>query len=221
MRNRTFEITEKSLKALKSTSLIRVVDDEEVFRNSMIRLLKYNGWKTAGFSSASDLLSQNTPSIPGCILWDIRMPGMSGLELQLELKKQVCTIPIVFLTAHGDIDMAVDSLHLGAFDFLQKTCTTEKILTVIANACRTSIENSGMNKFLCREEAIQALNTLTQREFQIFKLFAKGMTAKQVGEYLNISERTVGNHRTSACKRLGVHSTEEVLKMMRFAGLEN
>ena len=120
-------------------ALIRVVDDDRDFLEGLCFLLDAKGWKTVGYRSAQLFLTSDAPSIPGCLILDIRMPGMSGIELQAEMKRREIDLPIIILTGHADIDSAVKTLKMGAVDFLQKPVTPELLFESVEEAVKLSL----------------------------------------------------------------------------------
>ena len=120
-------------------ALIRVVDDDRDFLEGLCFLLDAKGWKTVGYRSAQSFLTSDAPSIPGCLILDIRMPGMSGIELQAEMKRREIDLPIIILTGHADIDSAVKTLKMGAVDFLQKPVTPELLFESVEEAVKLSL----------------------------------------------------------------------------------
>ena len=188
--------------------LIRVIDDDDAMRNSWAFLIEGEGWDVKTYADAITFLSSNDYIRPGCLLLDVRMPHMSGLELQLKLREAGCDLPIIFISGHGDIDMAVMALHEGAADFIQKPVDNERLLAVIASTAFESL--SGAGAVLDGETAKARCAELTNRERDIARLVAEGLTNRLIGERLSIAVRTVEVHRASALRKLGVRTPEEV-----------
>ena len=188
--------------------LIRVIDDDDAMRNSWAFLIEGEGWDVKTYADAITFLSSNDYIRPGCLLLDVRMPHMSGLELQLKLRDAGCDLPIIFISGHGDIDMAVMALHEGAADFIQKPVDNERLLAVIASTAFESL--SGAGAVLDGETAKARCAELTNRERDIARLVAEGLTNRLIGERLSIAVRTVEVHRASALRKLGVRTPEEV-----------
>ena len=130
--------------------LVRIVDDDASFRKSLSFLLACEGYEIESYASAADFLRSDRPSIPGCLILDVRMPDISGIALQHELNRRANSLPIIFLTAHGEVDMAVQSMHDGAFDFQQKPIDPPKLLTAVARAIKNSYGRLGT----CRPPSI-------------------------------------------------------------------
>ncbi len=192
----------------KARFLIRVVDDDPGIVTGLTFLLSCIGWKSVGYSSAEEFLDSDNMQIPGCILLDIRMPGMTGIELQNELKRLRVDLPIIIVTGYADVDTAVRTLKKGAFDFLQKPVSAEKLEEVLADCIQRKIVEDTGNK---EEDILKIFDSLSKREQEIFELIANGLTSKLVGERLGLSERTVQGHRLNISKKFNVHSKKELL----------
>lgn len=173
--------------------LVRIVDDDSDLRATIRFLLESEGWEVADYYSAADFLLNDDPEIPGCLILDVRMPEMTGIELQGELKQHLRQIPIVFLSAHGDIEMAVKTLHEGAVDFLTKPVQEDKLVPVISRAVKLDLIKRGLS--FDHEEIKERYKELTERETQIVSLLIKGLLNREIGERLGISTRTVEVHR--------------------------
>lgn len=179
--------------------LVRIVDDDSDLRAAIRFLLESEGWEVADYYSAADFLLNDDPEIPGCLILDVRMPEMTGIELQGELKQHLRQIPIVFLSAHGDIEMAVKTLHEGAVDFLTKPVQEDKLVPVISRAVKLDLIKRGLS--FDHEEIKERYKELTERETQIVSLLIKGLLNREIGERLGISTRTVEVHRARAFKK--------------------
>lgn len=178
--------------------LVRIVDDDSDLRAAIRFLLESEGWEVADYYSAADFLLNDDPEIPGCLILDVRMPEMTGIELQGELKQHLRQIPIVFLSAHGDIEMAVKTLHEGAVDFLTKPVQEDKLVPVISRSVKLDLIKRGLS--FDHEEIKERYKELTERETQIVSLLIKGLLNREIGERLGISTRTVEVHRARAFK---------------------
>lgn len=192
--------------------LVRIIDDEESIREALSFLLGNEGWKTIGYENADTFLRSDSPSTPGCVILDIRMPGMSGLDAQKIMKDRGFVLPIIFLSAHGDIDTAVDTMRLGAFDFIQKPIDPERMTKTVERAIRESIRRS--RGILSSEVIAERVNLLTHRERQILQFAQAGLTNKKIAEALNIREKTVESFKTSIFKRFGATSMKELRMML-------
>lgn len=190
--------------------LVRIVDDDSDLRAAIRFLLESEGWEVADYYSAADFLLNDDPEIPGCLILDVRMPEMTRIELQGELKQHLRQIPIVFLSAHGDIEMAVKTLHEGAVDFLTKPVQEDKLVPVISRAVKLDLIKRGLS--FDHEEIKERYKELTERETQIVSLLIKGLLNREIGERLGISTRTVEVHRARAFKKLQVHTISELIQ---------
>ena len=190
--------------------LVRIVDDDSDLRAAIRFLLESEGWEVADYYSAADFLLNDDPEIPGCLILDVRMPERTGIELQGELKQHLRQIPIVFLSAHGDIEMAVKTLHEGAVDFLTKPVQEDKLVPVISRSVKLDLIKRGLS--FDHEEIKERYKELTERETQIVSLLIKGLLNREIGERLGISTRTVEVHRARAFKKLQVHTISELIQ---------
>ena len=195
--------------------LVRIVDDDSDLRAAIRFLLESEGWEVADYYSAADFLLNDDPKIPGCLILDVRMPEMTGVELQSELKQHVREIPIVFLSAHGDKEMAVKTLHEGAVDFLTKPVQEDKLVPVISRAVKLDLIKRGLS--FDHEKTKERFRELTEREKQIVLLLTKGLLNREVGERLGISTRTVEVHRARAFKKLELHTISELIQFVHAA----
>ncbi len=195
--------------------LVRIVDDDSDLRAAIRFLLESEGWEVADYYSAADFLLNDDPKIPGCLILDVRMPEMTGVELQSELKQHVREIPIVFLSAHGDIEMAVKTLHEGAVDFLTKPVQEDKLVPVISRAVKLDLIKRGLS--FDHDKTKERFRELTEREKQIVLLLTKGLLNREVGERLGISTRTVEVHRARAFKKLELHTISELIQFVHAA----
>ena len=189
--------------------LIRIIDDDEELLGALKLLFECADRKVRAYSSAGDFLANDDPSIPGCVFSDIRMPGMSGMRLQDEMIARNIVTPIIFLTGHGDVDMAVRALRKGAYHFLQKPVDTGELIQSLRE-CLEKTRNG-----LSSEEVRALLELLTPRERQITRLLLEGVPNHGIAVRLNLSVRTVENHRTSVYRKLRVNSYEELKNLLR------
>lgn len=197
---------------IKELSLIRLVDDEKEITDALTFFLQVEGWKTIAYQSAREFLANDRPSEPGCLVIDVRMPGLTGIECQRLLKEHGSQLPIIFLTGHGDIDMAVQAVLDGAIDFLQKPVDEERLLRGLMKACTQSVSKTF--GIASPEEAAARVGQLTSREYEISRLIAEGLVSRQIAERLGIAVRTVEVHRASALKKLGTHDPQEVRALL-------
>jgi FixJ family two-component response regulator len=199
------------------TAVIYVVDDDAPFRTAIGRLLRASGYQAALYESAEQFLKSPPPSGPGCILLDIRMSGLSGLELQGQLNKQGILLPIVFLTGHGDIPTSVKAIKAGAEDFLSKPVVKDTLLSTVERALARYREMHGKQDQLKALRALVA--TFTPRESEVFALVVHGKLNKQIAYELGTSERTVKAHRHKIMEKLQVNSLAEAVSIAERLGL--
>ena len=207
----------QTLEKVKKTALIRVVDDDEAHCDAMSFMLTGRGWKVSCYKTAEDFLTSDIPSVPGCLILDVHMPKMSGLELQYRLKETHAQIPVIFLTGYGDVDMAVHTMHEGAADFFQKPVKTERLIAAVEKAACASVTLLQPFLLMTQEQAQSKLSVLTPRELQIAKLVALKLSSPVIGERLGISERTAEAHMASAYKKLGLHAAGEIAELLEIA----
>ncbi len=194
------------------TPKVLVVDDDAGVRNAMRVLLKSVGLDSASYGSAQDFLAAYDSAQPGCLLLDIRMPGMSGLELQQQLNLRGAVIPVIFMTGHGDIPMAVEAMQHGAFDFLQKPFRDQDLIDRIQKAIAKDAE---LRKSLGEHERIRRrLESLTPREREVLDLMTQGKQNKAVAQALDVSPRTVEIHRARVMQKMEAGSIAELVRMM-------
>lgn len=188
--------------------LVRIVDDEEGQLLSLEMMLTLEGWEVATYTSASAFLAADMPSRPGCLILDVRMPDISGIEMQALLNERQYPLPIIFLTGHADVDMAVHAVKSGAFDFLQKPVQAARLLTVLAQAVQSDLDRRALPVDSASWRARWAL--LTAREREVLRFAAKGLLNREIAEACGISERTVQAHRLSAYRKLQVHGMADL-----------
>lgn len=193
--------------APKENVLIRIVDDDEEVRNALSFMLACKGWQTECHTSAADFLRNYRSTPPGCLLLDIRMPGMSGLELQARMKEMNLALPIIFVTGHADVPTAVRSLKMGAFDFLEKPVDAEALEAAIEAASEISIAQA--NGGLTPEAVESIIREMSPREREITKLLAQGLANRDIAEHLSLSDRTVQGHRNNIYHKLRVHNLRQ------------
>ena len=186
--------------------LIRIVDDDSYVLMAMRKVLELEDYQVATYASGEDFLTEDSYSLPGCVILDLKMPGLNGLEVQHHLKVRGFNHPVIFLTAHGEVESAVFAMKEGAADFLQKPADPLRLLEVVA----LNIEKDLKGLTLGFEERKQKVALLTPREAQVIKKVLMGLSNKEIGESLGLSERTVENHRAAAYKKLAVSSADEL-----------
>lgn len=192
------------------TPSIYVVDDDEAMRDSMTWLLEGEGYVVACFDSAESFLKARRDDMRGCLILDVRMPEMSGLELHEKLDALGSELPVIFVTGHGDVPMAVSALQRGACDFIEKPFHNEDLLSRIVRALELDAQLSARRQ---RNGAIShRLDQLTQRESEVMKLVVAGKLNKQIADELNISMKTVEAHRARVMEKMGVRTLAELVK---------
>ncbi|MDN2672883.1 response regulator [Janthinobacterium sp. SUN026] len=203
----------------ESDAIIFVVDDDAAMRRSLAYLFDSAGWKVETFESARDFLQRYAGHVPGCLLLDVRMPLMSGLELQQELNNRTghaISLPVIFLSGHGDLAMAVQTMKAGACDFLEKPCKDQVLLDAVSRAVARSVEES--RSAASTNTAQSALARLTAREREVALLMAEGKASKVIARELGISDKTVQVHRHNTMEKLGLHSAAEVARLLMASG---
>ncbi|OEZ51197.1 transcriptional regulatory protein TdiR [Janthinobacterium sp. MP5059B] len=203
----------------ESDAIIFVVDDDAAMRRSLAYLFDSAGWQVQTFESARDFLQRYDGHVPGCLLLDVRMPLMSGLELQQELNNKTghaISLPVIFLSGHGDLAMAVQTMKAGACDFLEKPCKDQILLDAVSRAVARSVEES--RSAASANTAQSALARLTAREREVALLMAEGKASKVIARELGISDKTVQVHRHNTMEKLGLHSAAEVARLLMAGG---
>ncbi len=196
---------------------VHVVDDDASLRTSLARLLGGAGYEVVQYESAEALLAVAGPRLDGCILLDLRLPGGSGLDAQRALHDSGCSLPIVFLTAHGELTAGVRAMKHGAVDFLEKPVAPDTLLVVIAEAMARAAHERRDRADL---ETLRARATrLSARERDVWLRVARGQLNKQIAADLGIVERTVKLHRAAAMTKLGAQSTAELARVAERLGL--
>lgn len=194
-----------------STQRVFIVDDDEAVRDSMSMLLDTIDIAHQCFGSAAEFLDFYDGSQRGCLVLDIRMPGMNGLELQKELNRREALLPIIFITGHGDIPMAVDAMRNGALDFMRKPVREQDLLDRIQQAL--SYEAGERSHRATSENLKNLIATLTLKEHEVFKRVAEGQANKVIALDLGVSERTVEVHRAHVMQKLCVRSLADLVRI--------
>jgi two-component system, LuxR family, response regulator FixJ len=196
----------------KSTApTVYVVDDDDGMRRALDTLLSTVGYKTAVFSRPSEFLADFKVDSPGCLVLDIRMPDMSGLELQQHLNRIGSMLPVIFITGHGDVPMAVQAMKEGAFEFVQKPFRDQDLLDRINHALKQDTENR--DTVARRAEVLHRHESLTPRERQVMDLVVDGAANKVIAIDLDLSERTVEIHRAKVMEKMGARSVAHLVKL--------
>lgn len=193
------------------TCTIFIVDDDEAVRDSLRWLLEANGYRVKCFSSAEEFLQHYDPEQVGVLIVDVRMPGMSGLELQEALIARKSTLPMVFITGHGDVPMAVTTMKKGAMDFLEKPFNEADLRSIVARMTEQALEQASHAAEQRNHEAV--LSRLTAREQQVLERIVAGRLNKQIAGDLNISIKTVEAHRANIMEKLEVTTVADLMKI--------
>ncbi len=192
--------------------IVYVIDDDQDICNSLTWLLDSVQLETKTFNSATEFLNFQRPQTPACLILDIRMRGMSGLQLQQQLNQQKIRMPIIFMTGHGDIPMSVNAMKAGAFDFLEKPFNPQHMLNQIQD-CLQLAEQDFIEEEKRQEQMIK-LKSLSPRESEIINLLVDGLSSKHIAQMLNISHKTVEIHRTHIRQKLGTESIAQIVNMV-------
>ncbi len=195
--------------------LVHIVDDDDAVRDALLELLDSVGMKAIGFQSADLFLTEFNPSIAGCLVLDIRMPGMSGLELQKKLHEMDSTLPIIFITGHADVPMAIEAMKYGAVEFIQKPFRDQELLDCINSAMKNARECYDRN--IEKRQVLERLNSLTVREKEALELLSDGHPNKVIADKMGISQRTVENHRANLLEKMEAKSTAALIKLLLLA----
>jgi FixJ family two-component response regulator len=195
-----------------------VVDDDQAVRRFLCGLIASVDLRVEAYASAREFLDAYEPGRPGCLLLDIRMPGMSGLELQKELAERAIGLPVIILTGHGDVQVAVHAMKAGAVDFIEKPFNNELLLDRIQKAVAKSVD-AGSTR-VRRDQIMGRVDLLTPRERQVLDMVVAGETNKGVARRLDISERTVEIHRSNAMAKMQAKSLADLVKMVTMLDLD-
>lgn len=194
-----------------------IVDDDASFLRSVSRLLRASGYAVQAFESAGLFLEKLAPEMSGCVLADLQMPGLNGLELQAALAKSANPLPVVFLSAQGDIPTTVQAMRRGAEDFLTKLSPKEQLLDAVRRALVRGSQERGERVRL--QKLRGRFDALTPRELEVLEHVVRGRMNKQIADDLGINERTVKLHRTNLTRKLQVPSVAELTRLAEEAGL--
>ena len=201
-----------------SDRIVHLVDDDEAIRRSASFMLKTSGYQVQAYASGVELLRQAKELAPGCILLDVRMPEMDGLQVQQELKERGVSFPVIVMTGHGDVTVAVQAMKSGAVDFIEKPFEKAALLSAIEEGF-SRIEQVGRSRVRA-EEAQVRLQALTPRERDVLEGLVRGHPNKTIAYDLDISPRTVEIHRANLMGKLNVASLSEALRIAFAAGLD-
>jgi two-component system, LuxR family, response regulator FixJ len=191
--------------------IVHVIDDDEAVRSALRLLFKSVSLPVHAWASAQEFLAQYRDDQPGCIVADVRMPGMSGLELQQALNMRGAITPIIFITGHGDVAMAVDAMRHGAYDFLTKPVRDQDLLDRVQGALQKDAANR--QSLVQAHDVRQRLQTLTPREREVFTLVTRGLANKVMAGELGVSQRTVEIHRARVMEKMQADSLAQLVRM--------
>jgi FixJ family two-component response regulator len=201
----------------ESQPIIIVIDDDNDVREAVADLLRSIGLRTKLFASVRDFLQWKRPDVPSCLVLDVRLPGLSGLDLQSELNKADIQLPVVFMTGHGDIPMTVRAMKGGAVDFLAKPFRDQDMIDAV---------QAGLDRDKARRQSAgdasqlkSAYDSLTPREHEIMALVVDGLMNKQIAAQIGVSEVTVKFHRSNVMRKMGAKSVAELVRMTHALGL--
>ena len=205
--------------ASNEVPIVFVVDDDDSMRRGLTNLFESVGLRVETFSSATELLQTRLPDVPSCLVLDIRLPGMSGLDFQETLEKAAVHVPIVFITGHGDIPMSVKAMKAGAADFLTKPFRQQEMLDAVTAAIDRDRKRRQNEKIVSNLRA--HFETLTSRERDILALVSAGLMNKQIAAELGIAQITVKIHRGRVMKKMGARSLADLLRSTQMLGIHS
>jgi FixJ family two-component response regulator len=200
-----------------SHSLVYVIDDDESMRRSVKRLLKAHGFSAEAFASADDFLTLARAERPSCLVLDLSLPGMNGLELQKEMERRELGLPIVFITGHGDIPTSVEAMKGGAVDFLSKPFSAKALIEAVELAMARARGDEKRRRE--RTDVDRRVSALTPRELEVMKLVVTGMMNKQIASELGTSIKTIKVHRSRVMQKMGAESVADLVRLAEKAGI--
>lgn len=202
-----------------SIGIVHIVDDEEAVRDSIALLLRSVGLASRQYQDAHEFLATYRGGESGCLVLDVRMPRMTGLELQQEINRRGWTLPLIFITAHGDVPMAVEAMREGAIDFLQKPFNDEELIRRVQKALTQ--DQRLRQQSVDREALSQRLEALTPREREVAERIVAGQANKVIALDLALSERTIELHRARVMQKMGVRGVAQLVQAWTALGLAN
>ncbi len=194
-----------------------IVDDDQAVREALTDLMDSVGYNTASYANANDFLADYSTERLGCLVSDIRMPGMSGLELQQELNRREAILPIILITGHGDVPMAVQAMRDGALDFIQKPFRDQELLDLVNSAlqsCDKQQNNQQQNQSVKKH-----IHNLTPREHQVMQMIVDGKANKVIAIDLGLSQRTIEVHRSNVMHKLEARSVADLVRIVTQTGM--
>jgi FixJ family two-component response regulator len=195
------------------TAMVFVIDDDQSMRKSLARLLDAARYKVELFKSASEFLSRSAHPGPSCVIVDVRMPGLNGIDFQKALIEYGREEQLIFITGHGDVPMCAEAMKAGAIDFLPKPFKPKQLLENVERALNRSAEQRRRESE--KNHALGLIKRLTPREYEVMQLVATGMLNKQVGAELGMAEKTVKTHRAHVMQKLGITSVAELMVVLQ------
>jgi len=202
---------------MEQDPIVFIVDDDKSVRKALTRLIKSVGLKVEAFSSANEFLKRDPHDGPACLVLDVRMPGLSGLDLQAELDRAKRTLSIVFISGHGSIPMSVQAIKAGAVDFLEKPFEEQALLDAVHHALQK--DSAARQKLSELNEIQKRVDSLTPREREVFALVVTGLLNKQIAFELGTSEKTIKVHRARVMHKMQADSLPDLVRMSEKAGI--
>lgn len=196
---------------IQQEATVFVVDDDPAIRKSLRWLIESVGLKVQTHELASEFLESYSPDHPGCLVLDVRIPGMSGLELQEKLRERGYDIPVIIVSGYGDVPMAVRAMKAGAVDFLEKPVSDQVLLDYIQKGIERDIKNKANREQ--NKELVERKATLTRRENEVMKYVVSGFSSREIAEKLNVSFKTVEAHRAKIMKKMQAKSVPKLIQM--------
>lgn len=196
------------LESLQELALVRLVDDDEALRDALSLMLSYAGWRVETHADAAEFLRSDRPSVPGCLVLDYLMPDMDGIRLQAQMKARGYRLPIIFLSGHGDMDVAIECFRGGAADFLKKPVDEDRLLALVEKLCEKSVlEARGLPG---RDELLVIVQGMGEKMRGVLRLMADGVTTAAIAERLSLSEHSVYEYRTRIYKAVRTKNLAEL-----------
>ena len=199
--------------------IVFLVDDEAAVRKALSRLLGSAGFAVEAYAGAQDFLESGNADAAGCLILDLAMPGMNGIQLHLALAARASLLPVIFLTGHGDINTGVQAMKSGAFDFMAKPVDGDKLLEIVGNALEQNLQ--ARVERAQRDDIQLRLNTLTPREREVLYLLVEGLLNKQIGAQLGTVEKTVKVHRARVMAKMQVRSLTALVRLVDRLGKQD
>jgi RNA polymerase sigma factor (sigma-70 family) len=200
---------------MDTKALVHIVEDDQMLGRALVRLLGSVGIDAKAYVSPFDFLHEFDGRNPGCVLIDLRLPGMSGLELQEKLTERRCGHPVIFLTAHGDVATAVRAMKAGAMDFIQKPYSEQGLLDAVSKAINHHLRHLAAEQ---ESESVRVrMQQLSPREREVLRLVVAGKPTKQIAAELGLSHKTVDNHRASILEKMGATGVVELVRLILIA----